>query len=273
MLVFPNAKINIGLHILNKLADNYHGLQTVMIPVLTCFDSIEITENKSYVFEQFGQIEGIDIQQNIVTKAVTIFRKQFAIPHVKIYLIKQIPNGAGLGGGSADAAFTLKGLNTLFGTNANENQLIAMATELGSDVPFFINNTPAIASGRGEILTSLDFDIKSQKIVLIKPEASMPTALAYSTITPNNSRIGLNTLLKKPQQEWINTISNDFELTVFDRLPILKVIKEKMYEAGAVYAAMSGSGTCIYGLFSNQTTTEQLKSWATNQCYYFHEGH
>lgn len=251
MICFPNAKINIGLDVLRKRDDQYHDIETVFYPIQLC-DILEINHSQKFEFTQSGMaIEG-NSEHNLVVKAYRLFEYTYDIGPVHIHLHKQIPFGAGLGGGSSDAAFTLKMLNTLFNLNLTKVQLLDYALSLGSDCPFFIANQPAFASGRGELLEPVSVNINNMHMVLVKPNFGVGTAEAYGGIIPHVPEKSLRQLIRNEVQSWSGTINNQFETNVFKLYPQLALIKETLYNNVAVYAAMSGSGSAVFGLFKKE---------------------
>jgi 4-diphosphocytidyl-2-C-methyl-D-erythritol kinase len=253
MIVFPNCKINLGLHILRKRADGFHDLETVFYAI-TLYDALEIVQNSSPAtdieFTTSGLIIDSTIEQNICFKAYRSLKKDFpGLPAIKMHLHKVIPLGAGLGGGSSNGAFTLTLLNKKFNLGLTEDQLINCALQLGSDCPFFIKNEPCYATGRGEKLEEIELNLSNYKIVLINPGIHINTGKAFSKITPSGKRTSLKEIIQKPVEQWKEFLKNDFEETVFAEHPEIKTIKEKLYQQGAVYASMSGSGSSVYGLF------------------------
>jgi 4-diphosphocytidyl-2-C-methyl-D-erythritol kinase len=254
MVVFPNSKINIGLNILDKRADSFHNLETVFVP-LPLKDSLEIIRAKentgAVVFSQTGMAVDGNTTDNLCVKAYHLLKKDFPeLPAVQMHLHKAIPMGAGLGGGSADAAFTLQLLNSKFGLNLSTDKLLSYALALGSDCPFFILNKPSFATGRGEILQPVSLSLTGYHLVLINPGIHVNTGWAFSQLAKED-RVSKNLYhyITQPVQTWRHTISNDFEKPVFAAHPVLQEIKEMLYSKGAVYAAMSGSGSTLFGLF------------------------
>ncbi len=251
MILFPNCKINLGLHITQKRKDGYHDLETIFYPIpLT--DALEIIQNTEDAIDL--QVTGLAIdaspEQNICYKAYQLLKKDFNhLPPVKIHLHKTIPSGAGLGGGSADGAFTLILLNKKFKLGLNEDRLLGYALQLGSDCPFFILNQPCYATGRGEKMEKVDLDLSAYKIILVNPGIHISTPWAFSKIKPEPGRPSLKQLIKKPVAEWKNFLKNDFEAPVFEAYPELEVIREQLYAKGALYTAMTGSGSTIFGIF------------------------
>jgi 4-diphosphocytidyl-2-C-methyl-D-erythritol kinase len=248
MIVFPNAKINIGLHVVSKRPDGYHNLETVFYPVQFC-DAIEMAESKEGKFTASGISVGSLPQDNLIMKALHLLKKYFELPPVQFHLHKNIPFGAGLGGGSADAAFTLKMVNDFFSLHINNDELKHYAAQLGADCPFFIDNKPAFATGTGDELQTINLDLSEYKIVILKPAFSVSTLEAYKNIQPKQPDFNLAELTQLPLEEWKNRVVNDFEKSVFPNYPQIKNLKEKLYKLGAVYASMSGSGSAVFGLF------------------------
>jgi 4-diphosphocytidyl-2-C-methyl-D-erythritol kinase len=271
MVVFPNCKINLGLHILNKREDGFHNLETVFIPI-PLKDSLEIIRandnGADVLFSQTGFAVDGNADDNICVKAYYLLKKDFPqLPSIQMHLHKTILMGAGLGGGSADGAFTLQLLNDKFQLNLSQQQLINYALILGSDCPFFIINSPCFAAGRGENLQPIELPLKGYGLVLVNPGIHINTGWAFSQLKdePAGNRLSKNLVqhIQQPIKNWQDTITNDFELPVFKANPILKEIKETLYNKGAVYAAMSGSGSTLYGLFENNNipTFDFPKDW------------
>lgn len=254
MVVFPNAKINIGLNILRKRDDGFHDIETVFYPV-PLKDALEIVENESSggdVFEQTGVKVDSPAGNNLCEKAVKLIRENYEIPKVKMHLHKAIPFGAGLGGGSSDASFTLNLINELFKIGLNKEQLKNLASQIGSDCAFFIENTPMIAEGRGEVLKKIDFSLQGYFLVLVHPAIHVSTPQAYSMIKPTVPEFPLQKLIKQPLENWKYSIRNDFEEPIFKLHPKLNEIKTSLYNEGAVFAAMTGSGSALYGIFNKE---------------------
>jgi 4-diphosphocytidyl-2-C-methyl-D-erythritol kinase len=263
LLVFPNCKINLGLTILDKRTDGYHNLETVFYP-LPLQDILEIipqTNNSITSPVQFTSsgiaIDG-SLQQNLCVQAYHLLKKSFTnLPHIQMHLHKAIPMGAGLGGGSADAACTLQLINKKFQLNLSNTQLINFALQLGSDCPFFIQNTPSYATSRGEVLTPIQLSLKGHTIIIVNPGIHVPTSWAFAALaTLKNNKIHNNKppllqAINLPIVEWKNHIVNDFELPIFKQYPAIQMIKETLYQSGALYAAMSGSGSSVFAIFKN----------------------
>lgn len=252
MISFPNAKINLGLSITGKLANGYHSIESCLFPIPWC-DVLEFVPGKKISFSSSGiQIPGDD-KDNLVLKAYKLLRKDFGLPELNIHLHKIIPMGAGLGGGSSDASFMLKMLSNEFQLFLDDSVLEEYAAQLGSDCPFFIQNKPAIATGTGTDLTNLALDLKGYWLALIKPNVHISTQEAYAKVTPKPTTVDLKELLlSKDFAKWRTELVNDFEASIFPNHPLLAEIKEDFYKNGAVYAAMSGSGSTLFGLFENE---------------------
>lgn len=253
MITYPNFKINIGLNIVAKRADGFHDLQTVFYPVDTLKDELEINRIDKGVQLSVFRVDNLcATEDNLCVKAFRLLQKLFDIDGVEIKLTKNIPFGAGLGGGSADAAFALRMYNELFQLQLSTNELQNLAAQLGSDTAFFIENRPVYATGRGEIMTPINMDLSDYKIEVIKPDFSISTKEAYAGVHPQQPEISLNDLIQKPISEWKHCIRNDFEDSLFPKYPVLQEIKDNFYSRGAVYASMSGSGSAVYGIFPIQ---------------------
>jgi 4-diphosphocytidyl-2-C-methyl-D-erythritol kinase len=258
LLSFPNCKINIGLNIISKRDDGYHNIETVFYPVKLC-DILEINKRSDLKENKFdytnnialklsgNEVEGDD-KSNLCYKAFQLLKAEFNLPDIILHLHKIIPSGAGLGGGSADAAFTLKLLNDQFKLNLTDDQLKTYAAQLGSDCSFFISNKPSFASGRGEMIEELDLNLSGYHIILIKPEVNVPTSQAYQAVKPAQPKVSLRTLILQPLSSWKENITNDFEEGIFKLYPQLSQIKKELYDSGCIYASMSGSGSCLYGI-------------------------
>ena len=248
MIVFPNAKINIGLHIVSRRPDGYHNIETVFYP-LKLSDALEMAETgKTGITFSGLHIEG-EPRENLVLKAYELLKEDFELPSVQFHLHKVIPTGAGLGGGSSDAAFTLKMMNTYFKLNLNQKQLKEYAVQLGADCPFFIENQPSFATGIGDQLFPLNLDLFAYEIAIIKPNVSVSTVQAYKNVVPALPAFSLKELHDIPLASWKEMVVNDFEKSIFPQFPEIKKWKDLLYESGAIYASMSGSGSAVFGLF------------------------
>ena len=257
MLVFPNCKINLGLHVLKKRADGFHDLETVFYPI-ALRDGLEIiqqasTSGNEMEFTASGLAIDARTSDNICVKAFQLLKKDFPeLPALKMHLHKIIPSGAGLGGGSADGAFNLLLLNQKFRLGLKEHQLMDYALQLGSDCPFFIINKPSIARSRGENINGIELDLSAYRIVLVNPAIHVNTGWAFSQINPSSQRASLKEIIFSSVSEWKEQLKNDFEEPVFAHYPQIKRVKEQLYERGAMYASMSGSGSTVYGLFDKE---------------------
>jgi 4-diphosphocytidyl-2-C-methyl-D-erythritol kinase len=256
MISFPNAKINIGLYITSKRTDGYHNLETVFypIPLKDVLEVVTTSNDKASegcnLYLYGNKVEG-DVNDNLVVKAYRLLRKDYTMPSVDIHLYKKIPSGAGLGGGSADAAYMLRLLNELFELNISKEKLQSYAIELGADCPIFIQNVPSFAEGIGEILSPISVSLSGYKLIIVKPNIYISTREAFANIKPKSPRYNLHESIKRPIEEWKDIIANDFEASIFPRHPELADIKNTLYSQGAVYASMSGSGSSLYGIFPN----------------------
>ena len=259
IVLYPRPKINIGLRVTARRSDGYHDIETLFFPVDNWREDIlEIIEADSVSMNYYGtpfELPGGDIEKELCVKAYRLLQREFDLPPVGIYLCKNIPVGAGMGGGSSDAAWTLRGLNELFHLGLSDGRLAEYAARLGSDCPFFIYSRPMYGSGRGEVLTPCTSTAVTQlqeqyRIKVIAPGIHVSTAEAYASLTPDPSGRGLSDLLDTlPVEEWKDRILNDFEGPVFSRYPALARLKQSLYDEGAVYASMSGSGSAVYGIF------------------------
>ncbi len=254
MILFPPAKINIGLYVVNRRPDGYHNIETLFYPV-PLHDALEVTETRhrdkhQIQFQATGlHIEG-DCATNLVVKAYHILDKQFGLPSVKVHLHKVIPMGAGLGGGSSDGASMLLALNRLFSLGLDNWQLKAFALQLGSDCPFFIEAIPAVGRGRGEELTPVPLNLSPNYLCIVKPPESVSTAAAYASVTIASPGETLEEATKKNPALWKERVRNVFEDSVFKASPAIGRIKEELYRKGALYASLSGSGSALFGLFT-----------------------
>ena len=260
MLFFPNAKINIGLNISSKRADGYHNLESIFYPIAWC-DILEIMPSKQLCFDSSGL--SIPGQGNLCLKAYELMKIHYGIAPVSMYLHKNIPIGSGLGGGSSDAAFTLMALNTIFELGLEKDELKKMAAQLGADCPFFIDNTPSLANGIGELLFPVDLDLSNYHLLIIKPDIFVSSAEAFSNIVPQTPSLSLKEEIKMPIEKW--KLKNDFEESIFTQYPVLMEIKKSLIQAGALYTSMSGSGSSIYGLFSKKPELE------FDNCQFYHQ--
>jgi len=264
MICFPNAKINLGLNIVEKRLDGFHNIETIFYPINWC-DAIEVIENKG--FQQGDDkinlslsgllVEG-NTQDNLITKAYKLLDVQYNLPPVKAHLQKTIPMGAGLGGGSSDAAFFIKLLNEKFSLHISIEEQINFAKQVGSDCAFFIENKPVYASEKGDVFTEIKIDLSNYCMVVVYPAVHSNTALAYKGITPTRSQKNIQEIVASDIPNWKTNLTNDFEPTIFLQYPELNKIKSNFYKHKALYASMSGSGSAVYGIFKNDVDVKEF---------------
>ncbi len=262
MISFPNAKINIGLNIIGKRADGYHDIQSAFYPIALC-DALEIVENQDKNIDPISMsFSGIEIpgeaNNNLCYKAYQLIAKDYTLPKIRVHLHKHIPIGAGLGGGSSDAAFFIRLLNDKFELGLAWGEMHHYARQLGSDCSFFVTNKSAFIQGKGDHYEPIQLNISGYYILLIYPHIHINTAKAYNGVKPKIPLRSLQNDLKLPIEQWKNYVHNDFEDSVFIQFPELKKIKEQLYYTGALYAAMSGSGSTVYGIFKEKTDFKNM---------------
>ena len=258
MIIFSNCKINFGLRVLRKRADGYHDLETVFYPI-PFQDAIEVirTGQQQVQFSSSGIELDVRPEQNLCMKAYALLKQSFDLPPLQLHLHKSVPSGAGLGGGSADAAFTLKLLNNKFNLGLSRERLLDLALQLGSDCPFFIINKPCLGTGRGELFEAVDLlKLKEYKLALVTPGVHVSTAWAFGRLKINNNGASIKEVIAQPVASWKHSLVNDFEEAVFNEYPVIRDIKDSLYANGAVYASMSGSGSAVYGLFEKGMETK-----------------
>ncbi|UKK52209.1 4-(cytidine 5'-diphospho)-2-C-methyl-D-erythritol kinase [Prevotella sp. E13-17] len=263
MIIFPIAKINLGLNVVERRPDGYHNLETVFFPV-ALQDALEVTVMDELFPSDFDcdlkvsnfKIEG-DERKNLVVKAYNLLKQDFPnMPRVHAHLYKAIPTQAGMGGGSSDCSAMLVLLNRMFGLGLTEQQLIEYAARLGADCAFFVLNTPAYAEGIGERLTPIDVNLKGYWLAVVRPQIPVPTKEAFSLITPSRPEKNCRDVVMQPVSTWRQYLKNDFEKSVFALHPEIGAIKQHFYDMGADYAAMSGSGSAVFGIFSHKPSLE-----------------
>ena len=259
MILYPNAKINIGLYVTEKRKDGFHNIETIFYPV-PLYDIIEFKESNRFKLEIEGIKLGIECKKNLVYKVYEFFSNMFDIPPVEVYMFKRIPVGAGLGGGSSDAAFFASGLNDYFKLGLSNDEIKKLLLNFGSDCPFFIENTPVLAIGRGEIMQSIEISLSGYHIVIVKPDQSVSTAEAYASIKPSIRSSSLKDVITPVNFEiWRKNITNDFENVVFEKLPVVKNIKKQLYGSGAKFVLMSGSGSAVYALYDDEPGIDMVE--------------
>ncbi|MEQ8629435.1 4-(cytidine 5'-diphospho)-2-C-methyl-D-erythritol kinase [Ekhidna sp.] len=256
MITFPNAKINLGLNIVSKREDGYHNIESCFYPI-PWHDSLEVIEAASFAFYSYGLDIPGDTSSNLCVKAYELLKADFDIPPIEIHLLKNIPMGAGLGGGSADGAFTLKMLNDIFSLNLTNPQLENYALQLGSDCPFFIKNQPAIATGRGEQLEPIDLNLSGYYLAIHNPGIHISTKEAYAGVNPGQPDTPVSEFIKKPIEMWKDTLHNNFEASIFPNHPEIEKLKNEMYDEGAIYASMTGSGSTVFGVFEDRVSNSE----------------
>ena len=259
MITFPIAKINLGLNVVSRRPDGYHNLETVFYPV-PIYDVLEVNE----MHEEFPShvpcdikvsniaIEG-DEQRNLVVRAYDKLAAFYPLPRIHVHLFKSIPTQAGMGGGSSDGAYMIRLLNEMFSLGMGVQEMIDISATLGADCPFFIQSVPAYAEGIGEKLTPINLDLSNYYIAVVRPNIPVSTKEAFSLITPQPAKVCCKDIVQRPVEEWRDLLVNDFEKSVFAIHPEIAEIKERLYCLGAVYAAMSGSGSSVFGLFRKET--------------------
>lgn len=255
MIVYPNAKINLGLHVVEKRADGFHNIETVFYPV-GWKDVLEVVPDDSQKSGVTFSSTGIPIpgavEENLCVRAYNLISKDYPMPAVKVHLHKMIPMGAGLGGGSSDAAFFIRAINDLFELNLAWGELHHYAKQLGADCSFFITNKPVFAEGKGDELEPTSVSLKDWFVLIVYPNIHVSTADAYVGITPQKREISLEKIIEAPIAEWKDVLKNDFEKKVFEKFDDIAKLKNKMYDCGATYASMSGSGSAVYGIFEKE---------------------
>lgn len=254
MICFPNAKVNLGLNIVSKRTDGYHNIETVFYPI-DLKDALEIlpsNDRKAYRLFETGIKTDSKPQDNLVVKALLLLSKQKNIPNIDIHLLKNIPFGAGLGGGSSNAAFMIKLLNQTYSLGLTNDELRQFAVKIGADCSFFIDSKPSFATNIGDQLEEIDLSLDNYYFVVIKPDITVSTKEAYKLIVPTKPEVSLKEIVKMPIKKWRELMHNDFETPIFKKHPVIGEIKQHLYNSGAVYASMSGSGTSVYGFFEEQ---------------------
>lgn len=258
MISFPNAKINLGLRVIEKRKDGFHNIESLFYPIQLS-DVLEVVESREFSFSVSGLSIPGDDTNNLVFRAYQLLKKDFDLPLISIHLHKIIPTGAGLGGGSSDGAFMLKMLNILFELYLDDAILEMYAAQLGSDCPFFVRNKPMLARGRGEVLDDFALNLDGYSLFLVKPEQGISTQEAYQLISPAVPDMNIQeTIALGSPETWRAHLKNDFEEAIFKKLPDYRLIKDTLFEAGALYASMTGSGSAFYGIFKDDPDLNNL---------------
>lgn len=267
MKTLANCKINLGLNITERRPDGYHNIETIFYPIPLA-DELAVEEHDSDLLETSGIPVVCDPPKNLVVKVLYLLRKQgFNIPELKISLKKNVPNGAGLGGGSSDAAFMMKILNKKFHLGLTEEAMEESLSTLGADCPVFIKNKPVYAEGIGNIFKEISLDLSGWHLTLVKPDIFVPTRDAYAAVTPKRPETNLRQIIAQPVHTWKHSLRNDFEDSVFCKYPEIKEIKKQLYSLGAVYASMSGSGSCVFALSKEKLQLGiSMEEHFTHQC-------
>ena len=256
MIINAHCKINIGLRVVRRREDGYHDLQTIMYPVLGLYDVIDIDPLEGYDVEFVGRGIVVDcpVEKNLVVRAARLMQQRYATRGVRITLDKRVPFGAGLGGGSADATAVISAMNDIFSLGLDSPTLASIAAELGSDTPFFVYDTPQYCTGRGEIMEPVEVNLRGKWIVVAKPQEGVSTAEAYGGVRPAVPESDLRELVAQPVGKWQESIVNDFEAHILVSHPSIAQIKQSLLDAGAEYAAMSGSGSAVFAIFDQRPT-------------------
>lgn len=263
MLVFPNCKINLGLHVVSKRQDGFHSIETVFYPVNWC-DALEVIESPKgspdFTFSHSGMSISGPSHQNLIYRAWELIKQTKNIGPLQVHLHKNIPMGAGLGGGSSDAAFFINLLDKKFNLSFSIDEKVNLAKQLGSDCAFFISNDPVFAQGKGDEFSNIQVDLSAYYILVVYPAIHSNTADAYASLVPKTPSLDLRTIITNHSaEEWRNLLVNDFESPLFKKYPAIKELKEQLYASGAMYASMSGSGSAVYGIFKTEPKVELPK--------------
>ena len=257
MICFPNGKINLGLRVLSKRTDGFHNIETLIYPI-PINDALEFLPSDAFQLTISGMpIAGATVD-NLIFKAWELLHKQFKVPPVRMHLYKAMPMQSGLGGGSADAAFFIRAANVFFSLGMDENKMKNLADQLGSDCPFFIENKPMLASGKGEMLQTVNISLKGKYLLIVKPEIAVSSREAYGLIQPGIPEIDLAEIIAKPIEQWRALLRNDFEEPVFKLHPEIGEIKNNLYKMGAVFSALTGSGSAVFGIFNGQPVLKKI---------------
>ncbi len=254
MIVYSNCKINIGLNIIKRRSDGFHDIESIMYPLKSLCDVVEVVRNScnEIRYSESGVIVDCPVEANLCVRAAKLMQTEYHVGGVDIHLHKNIPFGAGLGGGSANATSVIIAINSLFELNLSVDMMKKLAAILGSDTAFFVENIPQLTEGRGEVLSAVDLNLAGKYIVLIKPDIAVSTAEAYAGVTPCVPELSLKEIITTDMSCWRGVVVNDFEKSLFTKYPELSQIKSDLYAKGAIYASMSGSGSSVYGIFDEK---------------------
>lgn len=260
MVVFPNAKINLGLHVTGKRIDGFHDIETIFFPI-PWEDALEAVPAAETNLIIHGLTIDGDVSNNLILQAYRLLSEKYPMPSLAFHLLKKIPFGAGLGGGSADAAFAIRLINEVAGLGLTQQEMHSLAAQLGSDCAFFIHNTPALGLGRGDVLTPVQVNLSGYHLVVLFPGIPVSTPWAYRQITPAPAPRPLTEVIREPIDTWQLWLTNDFEPPVFREHPVLEMYKQQLYDLDAVYASMSGSGSTLFGLFERSLDRLEVAEW------------
>lgn len=261
MISFPNCKINLGLRVLRKRSDGYHDIESVMfpVPIHDVLEVVKLTSGDQHQFTFSGKSIPGDLKDNLLYRAIVTLEQHVSLPPLHIHTHKSIPMGGGLGGGSSNGTYLLKIVNELLDLNLSLTALHNLAASLGSDCPFFIENTPQFASGKGDELKPFSVDLKGKFLLLVNDGTHISTQEAYGGIKPIEAEHNWSSILYRPVHEWKGIVKNDFEKSAFHVHPQLEVLKKEMYTLGAEYASMTGSGSTMFGIFSHEPIIDHIK--------------
>ncbi|PLX07964.1 MAG: 4-(cytidine 5'-diphospho)-2-C-methyl-D-erythritol kinase [Marinilabiliales bacterium] len=259
MICFPNAKINLGLDILKKRSDNFHDIETCLVGITLC-DVMEIKESDSFNIEIFGEDIGVETEGNIIFSLWVKLKRRFSLPAFRIKLLKNIPSGAGLGGGSSDAAFFIKEINKAYKLEMNDSQMQEFLVDIGSDSPFFVGNNISLATSKGDVLKPIEYDkkLESTFVTIVVPQKRINTTKAYENISPKRPKLPINDLISLPMEHWKYHIKNDFEEYVLGEIHELSGVRDSLYKEGAIYVSLTGSGSGMFSLSEKELNLETL---------------
>jgi 4-diphosphocytidyl-2-C-methyl-D-erythritol kinase len=250
MVTFPHCKINLGLQVISRRPDGFHNIETCFYPI-AWNDILEILPSQEAKLDITGLRIAGESTENLCWKAYQLIKKDFDLPPVHIHLHKLLPSGAGLGGGSSDAAFTLRTINEIFQLHLSPEKLVAYASSLGSDCTFFLQDSPMMGTGRGEVIDPINVKLKGKYLILLKPDIHVSTSDAYAGVKPREPLRSVRAIVETELEKWRESLANDFEESVFRKFPQLGELKNRLYQVGAVYASMSGSGSSVFGIFDH----------------------